>query len=477
MPTLLILIPLAAVVLLNLPFHKALSKAAFWFGVLLCLFQAAVAVLAPAYVWTIPLDVVTRLVRFAPAVDSFTRVMLLAIPLVAFSALMVARSSIRDSEHLFRFSNLVLLALAGMNGVVLANDLFSLYVFLEVTAVTSFILIAFNGDRDAFEGTFKYIVLSAAATAMILAGIALLFMVAGSVSFQGLHAALQATGRDPLVLAGVILLAAGLFIKSGLVPFHGWLPDAYSAAPAPTSVLLAGIVTKTTGVYTLIRLVRYVFVLNAGSGVYMLLLVIGAISIVVGALAALGQSDFKRMLAYSSISQVGYIILGLGAGTALGMIGAIFHLFNHSVFKSLLFVNSAAVEQQSGTRNMDKLGGISGKMPVTGFTSVIAFLSTAGIPPLAGFWSKLIIIIAVWKAGHSHYAALAILASLITLAYFLSMQRRVFFGKLALGFDALKEAGPWVLIPACLLAAITIGVGVFIPWVFETFLLPVRSLL
>jgi proton-translocating NADH-quinone oxidoreductase chain N len=475
MPTLLILIPLGVVLVLNLPFHKSLNKMAFWFGVLACLFQAGLVVLAPSYIWTTPAEYITRLMRFSPIVDNLALVMLLSIGIVGFVVLMVARYSVRGSERLATFSNLVIVAIAGMNGVVLADNLFSLYVFLEVAAVCSFILIAFYGERDAFEGTFKYIVLSAAATAMILAAIALLFMVTGSVSFQGLHASLQTSGQNPVILMALILLITGLFIKSGLVPFHGWLPDAYSAAPAPTSVLLAGIVTKTTGVYTLIRLVTTVFAFS--DVVNTLLLIIGTVSIVIGALAALGQSDFKRMLAYSSISQVGYIILGLGTGTALGIAGAIFHLFNHSVFKTLLFVNSAAVEQQSGTRDMDKLGGISDKMPVTGATSVIAFLSTAGIPPLSGFWSKLIIVVALWRVGHHYYALLAVLASLITLAYFLSMQRRVFFGKLAQGLESLKEASPWVLIPACALALITIGVGIFIPWIFGTFLLPVRSIL
>jgi multicomponent Na+:H+ antiporter subunit D len=183
------------------------------------------------------------------------------------------------------------------------------------------------------------------------------------------------------------------------------------------------------------------------------------------------------MLAYSSISQVGYMVLGLGAGTVLGVAGAIFHLFNHATFKSLLFVNAAAVEQQTGTRDMNRMGGLAEKMPVTGWTSVIAFLSTAGIPPLAGFWSKLIIIVALWQAGHIVYAGLAVLASLLTLAYFLSMQRRVFFGKLAAGFENLKEANAWILIPACALALITLGIGIAIPWLFETFLLPIRSLL
>ena len=475
MPVLLMVIPLAAVVVLNLPFHAILKRAAFWFGVLACLFQAGMVVFAPAYMRNYPPEAVGRLLRFVPAVDNLTLVMLLAIAVVVFSALAVARYAIRDTERLFNFSNLVILALGGMNGVVLANDLFSLYVFLEVTAVASFILIAFNGDRDGFEGTFKYIVLSAAATVMILAAISCIFIVTGSVSFENIHAAMATGGRDPLLIAALILLTTGLFIKGGLVPFHGWLPDAYMAAPPATSVLLAGIVTKTTGIYTLIRLVTSVF---AASGVVNeLLLFVGIVSAVIGALAALGQSDFKRMLAYSSISQVGYIVLGLGSGTPLGIAGAIFHLFNHSVFKTLLFVNSAAVEQQSGTRNMEKLGGISDRMPVTGTTSVIAFLSTAGIPPLSGFWSKFIVILAVWQAGHHAYAVIAILASLVTLAYFLVMQRRVFFGQLVQGLENLKEAGPWVIVTVTALALITVGIGVFMPWIFQTFLLPVGSIL
>jgi multicomponent Na+:H+ antiporter subunit D len=260
-----------------------------------------------------------------------------------------------------------------------------------------------------------------------------------------------------------------------LVPFHGWLPDAYSSAPAGVSILLAGIVTKATGVYTLIRLTTAVFGFSAP--VKSILLFVGAISIIIGALAALGQKDFKRMLAYSSISQIGYIIIGLGTGTPLGIVGAVFHLFNHAVFKSLLFVNSAAVEEQTGTRDMDKMGGLSDKMPVTGATSVVAFCSTAGIPPFSGFWSKLIIFMALWQVGLYTYAAIAMLASVITIAYFLSMQRRVFWGKLAEGFEQLKEANLAFTIPAILLALITVGVGVCFPYILNTFILPVRSII
>jgi multicomponent Na+:H+ antiporter subunit D len=189
----------------------------------------------------------------------------------------------------------------------------------------------------------------------------------------------------------------------------------------------------------------------------------------------MGQTDFKKMLAYSSISQIGYIILGLGCGTALGIIGAVFHLFNHSIFKTLLFVNSAAVEEQSGTTDMNKLGGLQEKMPVTNATSLIAFLSTAGVPPLAGFWSKLLIVIALWQSGFYTYASIAVIASVLTLAYLLIMQRKVFFGKLADGLQNVQEAGFGINLAASILAIITIVVGVLFPFIFNSVIMPIGN--
>jgi multicomponent Na+:H+ antiporter subunit D len=195
-----------------------------------------------------------------------------------------------------------------------------------------------------------------------------------------------------------------------------------------------------------------------------IMLFVGAVSVVVGALAALAQTDFKRMLAYSSISQIGYIVLGLGCASPLGFLAAGFHFFNHAVFKSLLFVNSASVEKQSGTRDMDNLTGLSQKMPVTGITSVLAALSTAGVPPLSGFWSKLLIIIALWSSGHFNYAVIAAGASLLTLGYLLTMQRKVFFGRISDHLSGIRE-GAWNLcLAAVILAAVTLGVGILFPF-------------
>lgn len=473
MSSLLIIVPLIGIIVLNLPLGF-LKRLAFPFALALVFAQAGLAMFLKTDQWNQVLVNFGGFENFNLTVDRLSIVLLLSIAIVSFASLFVGWFTIEDSKKKFDFINLLILAMIGMNGIVMVRDLFSLYVFLEVAGVASFVLICLDRDKWGLEGGFKYLILSSVATAMMLTSIGLLLMTTGSTSFPAVAAALK-VGPNYLTIIAVALFVAGLSIKGGLVPFHGWLPDAYSSAPAGVSVLLAGVVTKTTGIYTVIRLVTTVF--GFTPQVKSVLLFVGTLSMVVGALAALGQKDFKRMLAYSSISQMGYIILSLGTGSALGIAGAVFHLFNHAIFKTQLFVNAAAVEEQTGTRDMDVMGGLSARMPVTGTTSVVAFLSTAGIPPLSGFWSKLIIIVAVWMSGYHMYAMIAVLASLITCAYFLSMQRRVFFGTLAEEFKNIKEAKLGILVPEVVLALITIGVGVLFPRVLDSFILPIKSIL
>jgi len=473
----LVLIPLFAVIVMNLPL-KGMRELSFPAALLLIIAQTGLAFMMPPSFWNMaPPSGIGSNFSLNFTVDALGVVMLISIGLVSFAAIISGWRTIGGTDQTQKadFASILLLCIAGMNGIVMVNDLFSLYVFLEIVAVASFVLISFHRDIWALEGAFKYIIMSAVATIMMLASIGLLLMLAGDTSFATVAAALKSSDRNFLMVLAVGLFTVGLFIKGGLVPFHGWLPDAYSTAPSGVSVLLAGIVTKTTGVYTLIRLVTSVF--GFTESVMSILLAVGLISIVVGALAALGQKDFKRMLAYSSISQVGYIILGLGAGNAYGVMGAVFHLFNHSIFKSQLFINSAAVEEQTGTRDMDKLGGLGSKMPVTSTTSLIALLSTVGIPPFSGFWSKLIIIIALWQSANYFSALVAVVASVITLAYFLSMQRRVFFGKLRAGLENITEAKLGNLVPAIILALITIAVGVCFPYILEKFILPIKDII
>jgi multicomponent Na+:H+ antiporter subunit D len=227
-------------------------------------------------------------------------------------------------------------------------------------------------------------------------------------------------------------------------------------------VLLGGIVSKIAGVYGLYVLTGMFGGVEAVSAS---LAVVGLLSIVVGALLAHEQTDFKRIIAYSSVSQTGYILLGLCAGNMIGLIGTLVYIFSHAVFKSTLFANAAALQSQTGELEVDKLGGLQSKMPVTAVSSVVAFLSTAGIPPFAGFWGKLLIIIALWSPGTRVLSAAALCASILTAAYMLRLQKKVFFGKTPQHLQAVTEIGGSIKYAEILLTAVTGAVGVLFPFV------------
>ena len=478
---LLVLIPLCSVLILNLPFRREdADKAAWLWGLPVCAAQI-VWVLSPAWQRQVgAADALMLFFRVPLVLDDAARVMLLAVGLIGLVTFMTARYAFAGSDQRFLFCNLVFLAVGGLNGIVLARDLFSLYVFIEVVVAAAAVMIAFDRDLRGLEGAFKYIVLSFVATGMMLAAIGIFFMVAGGVSFEAVRTLLEGASagyaaQNPLVTLAVVLLLTGVFIKGGMVPFHAWLPDAYTAAPAGACVLFAGVISKATGVYVLTRLV--IDVLGWSPTVTALLLCVGALSVIVGGFGALAQSDMRRMLAYSGIGQMGYIALGVGSGSLIGLAGAVFHIMNHALFSSLLFTNACAVEKQTGVRDMREMGGLGKAMPITSLTGVIGMLSGAGIPPLSGFWSKLLIVLGLWQTGHHSLAALAVLFSLVGLAYFLSLQRRVYFGEPRPSLADVQEAGFWGAAPAIVLALVTIALGVGFPWLFGTFILPIRSFL
>ena len=232
--------------------------------------------------------------------------------------------------------------------------------------------------------------------------------------------------------------------------------------------MLSGVLIKAIGIYVLARLAFNVFGITDNE--LQIFRWLGLLSMVVGGLLAVGQNDIKRLFAYSSISQVGFIVLGLGLGTPLGLVGALYHLVNHAFFKSLLFLNAGAIEYATGTRNLRKLGGLNQALPVTGATSLIGSMSIAGIPPFSGFWSKLIIVLACIEAGHFGFATVAVLVSIVTLAYQLKVQRRAFFAALPETLKGLRHEPPMMALGMILLAvgciALTLVVftGLHDPW-------------
>ncbi len=471
MSDLLLLVPFAAVVLLNL-LPKRARAAGTWIAFAVLALEAAAAFAerfgyAGEPAWS-PLGAVFG---FHVAPDGLSGLLLLCAGLVGITALLVAQKTLRETRERFFFANLVLVALVGINGIAMVRDLFSLYVFVEVTAVATFILVALDSftegrGTEALEGAWKYILLSVIASVLMLLAVAFLLLSAGDTSLEAARGALAA--RDPLAWIAIALFLCGLFVKGALVPFHGWLADAYTAAPAPVSVFMAGIVTKASGIFALLRIASST--LNGATPGREILLVVGAVTILVGAFLALSQKNMKRMLAYSSVSQMGYIALALGGDLRLGILAAGLHFFNHAISKAQLFTNAAAIERELGTLDMDQMGGLGSRMPVTAGTSAVATLSIAGLPPLAGFWSKLLIVLALWNVGEYGFAVVAVLASLVTLAYFLSLQRRVFFGKRDERWAAVRETTPGLWVPAVALALVTIALGVGFPFALEILL-------
>ncbi len=402
--------------------------------------------------------------------DGLSVLMLLLISLVG---LVVGLLSLKWTED-FSFYALLSIALAGMNGLVVVADVFSMYVFLEITSLSSFALIALMRRPEGLEAAYKYLMLSAVATAFILMGTFVVYGEAGGVSFARISSIAGDPSHAPVMILSLSLLVIGLSIKAGVVPFHAWVPDAYSSAPNPISVALAGIITKVAGVYTLIRLVFNVFGVTAQLS--HVLMVLGIVSATVGALMAVTQNDSKRMLAYSSVSQVGYIILGISTGTILGMVGAIFHLFNHAVLKSLLFLNTSAIEKATGSRDLSEMGGLASRMPVTGVTFAIGSLSVAGVPPLSGFWSKLFILIALFQSGNNVIAFIALLVSVVTLGYFLVFHKKALFGRLEEKFAGVRETSFAVCLPAVLLAVIAVFSGLFFSPFVRFFIKPAADI-
>jgi len=237
--------------------------------------------------------------------------------------------------------------------------------------------------------------------------------------------------------------------------------------------MLSGVFVKVVGAYGLFRLLFVIFV--PGGILANVLLAIAALSIVAGALLALAQMDMKRLLAYHTISQMGYVLLGLALGTPLALIGGLFHLVNHAVFKGLFFLGAGSVERQAGTRQIGSLGGLNSRMPVTGVTSAIGFLSIGGCPPFNGFWSKLIVIVAAVQAGHVGLGVVGALGAILTIASFLKYEKGVFFGALPEALQKVKESPATMLAPMVLLAVFCVALGLAFPWVIQYVLQPAAS--
>ncbi|MEA3499434.1 MAG: proton-conducting transporter membrane subunit [Candidatus Marinimicrobia bacterium] len=352
--------------------------------------------------------------------DSLTIFMLIIVGLISLTSIIYSRQYIRNISTNWKYYALFMFMVTGMNGVIITGDLFNLFVFMEIALLSTYALVAYGGKAEEFEASFKYAIMGIVSSTFILVGIAITYSATSTLTLA------KIAEQIPHINTKIVYLVSGIFLmgfglKAAIIPFHTWLPDAHSSAPAPISAMLSGVLIKALGIYVLIRIVYNI--LGAPELFLKILLILGAVSIIIGVLLALAQWDMKRLLAYHSISQIGYIVLAMGIATPLGIIGAVYHLLNHALFKSLLFYNAGAVEMGLGTRNLKRMGNLTKIMPVASQTSMVASLSIAGIPPFNGFFSKIVIIIAAVQADKPIFAFVAVLGSILTLASFMKVQR------------------------------------------------------
>ncbi len=330
------------------------------------------------------------------------------------------------------FYALLVLFMGTMNWTCATNSLIWMWVSLEATTLSAAFLVTFYWQRESMEAGYKYLLLVSVGVTLALLGCVLIYAVAIPLlpGENVLH--LTEIGKiarlmpESVVLIACAMFVAGFGTKAGIIPFHAWLPDAHAEAPVPISALLSGIVIKI-GAYALARTVT-IFA-PYYEAIVLFVAIIASVSMVVGIVMAWAQDDLKRLLAYHSVSQMGYVVEGLGLGTYLGIYGGLFHLVNHTIFKALLFLCAGALMYAAGSRKISELGTVAKKMPVTTFCFFVAALSMGGLPPFNGFMSKITLFFALADRELLWAAIVSMVVSFLTLACLTHAAYKIFWRK------------------------------------------------
>lgn len=416
---------------------------------------SALAAAPQEYAW---LSFAERTLTVVGVVDTLTAVMLVVVGLVATCVVVFSVGYMKGDAGWARYFALIAAFTGSMNLLVIAGSFTALFIGWELVGACSYLLIGFWYDRpSASRAAIKAFVTTRVGDVGLLLGIAILWATTGTDGYQGVMDALN--GMDPsAVNAAAVCLAIGAMGKSAQFPFHGWLPDAMEG-PTPVSALIHAATMVAAGVYLVARLWP---IFDAAEGARMLLLAAGVISALGAALIALGHNDIKKVLAYSTISQIGFMFAALGAGA---WHAAFFHLVTHAAFKALLFLSSGSVIHGSGTQDLRRMGGLRKTMPVTFWVWLTGVVALAGIPPLAGFFSKDAVLEVVLHA--SPLAGMALFAaSLLTAFYSARATRLAFFGAPAPLLHA-HESGASMLAPLVVLAAAAVSLGFAGDWLIS----------
>jgi multicomponent Na+:H+ antiporter subunit D len=315
------------------------------------------------------------------------------------------------------FHGLFLLLVAGLLGIVLTGDMFNLYVFLEISSLAAYALLASGGVRGTVA-TFRYLIVGTIAATFYLLGTGYLYALTGTLNMADMALRLPAVMDTRAYGVAVVLIVVGLAIKAALFPLHGWLPDAYTYAPAAVTGFVAAVMAKVSA-YALFRVLYFVTPAEGASAQALALLGwVSVIAVLAGSILALAQQDIRRMLAYSSVGQMGYIVLGLALGTPAALIGALLHLFSHAVMKGCLFLVVGGIRWHTGICRISDYVGMGRRMPLTMAAFVVTALAMIGLPPTLGFFSKWYLLSGAVEAGAWGFVVALVLSSLLGVVYF-----------------------------------------------------------
>jgi multicomponent Na+:H+ antiporter subunit D len=358
--------------------------------------------------------------------DVFSAIMVLVTGIVAVAVVIYSFATIGASRESYFYYPLLLLLLTGVCGSFLTGDLFNLYVWFEVMLIASFVLLALGGEPDQMRGALKYVAINLVSSAFFLSSVGILYGLTGTLNMADLAVKIAASEHRGIMTTVAVLFLVTFGVKAAMFPLFFWLPDSYHTPPVAVSAVFAGLLTKV-GVYALIRVFTLIFV-DQPAFTHALILVLSALTMITGVLGAMAQGEFRRILSFHIISQIGYMTMGLGLFTVAGLAGAIFYIVHHIIVKTNLFLVSGVVCRVAGSFELARLGGVSTRAPVLALLFAIPAFSLAGIPPLSGFIAKFALVQASLSVEQFLVAAVALLVGLLTLYSMTKIWNGAFWG-------------------------------------------------
>ncbi len=399
--------------------------------------------------------------------DLLSSIMLVLSGLMGISVAIYSLTDIDKQRVAFGYHPLYHILLMGINGAFLTGDLFNLFVWFEVMLIASFVLLVLGGEKNQLEGGIKYVTLNLISSAIFLAAVGLLYGLVGTLNMADLHVQLKNHPQSGLITTLAMLFFIAFGLKAAMFPLFFWLPSSYHTPPAAVSAVFSGLLTKV-GVYTLIRVFTLLFAQDVGYTHTTVLMVASGFTMLTGVLGAAAQNEFRRILSFHIVSQIGYMTMGLALFSPLALAGSIFYITHHIVVKTNLFLVSGVVNHLRGSYQLKKLGGLYNYYPLLSFLFLIPALSLAGIPPLSGFWAKFILIRAGLEDGQYLIVVTALVVSLLTIFSMTKIWGEVFWKANPQASDTKPDSAnpplsslPNLIWPVIVLAAITIVIGLF----------------